>query len=101
MLASSCRDKNLSERATIMTHWLANPREPDRRDLSNEERLAVAETEISFMKATITEMAADVKKIERALTTAAGVKLTLMAIGGGLTFVISQLWHYLDFRGLK
>jgi hypothetical protein len=84
-----------------MAHWLANPRESDRRDISAEERLAIAETEIKFIKNAVGEMAADVKKIERALTTAAGVKLALMAIGAGITFAISQIWHYLDFRGLK
>jgi hypothetical protein len=84
-----------------MKHWLASPREPDRRDMSAEERLAIAETEIRFIKDAVSEMAADVKEIRRALTTAAGVKLALMTIGAGIAFVATQLWHYLDFRGLK
>jgi hypothetical protein len=84
-----------------MTHWRANPKEPSRHGLTEPERLAIAETEINFIKEAVSEMASDVRDIKKALTTAAGVKLALMTIGAAIAFVLAQLWHYLDFRGLK
>jgi cell division protein FtsL len=76
--------------------------------MTPEERLAIVETEIRYMREAVSQVAesvgkvaADVEKIEKALTTAAGVKLALVSIGAGIAFVATQLWHYLDFRGLK
>jgi hypothetical protein len=81
---------------------------PETRQMTPEERLAIVETELRYMRDAMSQVAedvrnvaADVKKIQTALTTATGVKLALVSIGAAITFALSQLWHYLDFRGLK
>lgn len=90
--------------------WLGSntPDARDRRDVSDLERLAIAETEIRHLRAVVHEIATgvqkvgrDVEKIEKALATASGIKVALVAFGAGLSFIITQIWHYLDFRGFK
>ena len=80
----------------------------DRRDVSNLERLAIAETEIRHLRAVVTEIAIgvekvgkNVEKIEKTLAMASGVKLALITFGAGLSFIITQLWHLIDLRGIK
>lgn len=80
----------------------------DRRDVSDLERLAIAETEIRHLRAVVHEIAIgvqnvgkNVEKIEKTLAMASGVKLALITFGAGLSFIITQLWHLIDLRGIK
>lgn len=82
-------------------NWVANGAPPSAHHLSAEARLAILETELRHVSHAVKDVADAVEKIEHALTTAAGVKLALITIGAGLAFAASQLWHFLDFRGLK
>ena len=90
-----------------MTHWHASA-PLERHGLTEAERLAIAETELRHLShavtnvtAAVTDVAASVKKIENTLATASGVKLALIIFGATLSFIVTQIWHYLDFRGLK
>jgi hypothetical protein len=70
------------------------------------ERLAVLETNARHssdsqdrMEEKIDNMDARMQRLEDALTKASGIKLALMALAAGFTFILSQLWNYLDWKG--
>jgi hypothetical protein len=70
------------------------------------ERLAVLETNArptadsqDRMEDAIKAIDGRMQRLEDALTKASGIKLALMALAAGLTFILSQLWNYLDWKG--
>lgn len=96
------------ERTTMRFLGNDTPDPRDRRDVSDLERLAIAETEIRHLRAVVHEIAIgvqnvgkNVEKIEKTLAMASGVKLALITFGAGLSFIITQLWHLIDLRGIK
>lgn len=87
-------------------------RDDDRERGSNDvpetigERLAVLETDGRHMSKAqmrveekIDAVDARLQRLEDALTKASGIKLALMALAAGVTFILSQLWNFLDWKG--
>lgn len=65
----------------------------------NSKDIAVLQVKQEYIEQAVLAISKDVADMKRAFTTAGGVKLALMTIGGVIVFVISQLWHYIDYRG--
>lgn len=59
--------------------------------------IAVLKTKLDYVEAEVVAIRKDVAEIKRALTTAGGIKMALVAVGAGLAFLISQAWHFLNY----
>lgn len=59
--------------------------------------IAILKTKLDYLETEVVAMRKDVSDIKRALTTAGGIKMALVAVGAGLAFVVSQVWHFLNY----
>lgn len=65
----------------------------------NSKDIAVLKVKQEYMEKAVLSIGKDVAEMKKAFTTAGGVKLALVTIGAVITFVLSQLWHLIDFKG--